>query len=128
MSAHNRYYEPICNSYIAALKRQRPLNVALWAITIDPAANVNKRVAALRLYVEGLARVPGLDADDVESVSDSLYDLSRAADRQGARALADVAHDCADTLADDARDRREWDSCLHNLNTYFGTPIRYRGM
>lgn len=100
MSDHNRYYEPIEQSYAARLDKLP--RFALWRIIADPDANVNKRVAALRLYVEKLSFVPGLSAADCADTGESLFVLSKQADRQGARALADIAFDLGDQLKDEA--------------------------
>lgn len=122
MSNHNRYYEPIEQSYSITLRARRMPNFRLWTIVIDHTVNVNKRIAALRLYVDNLPLVPGLDADDWANESDCLRVLSARADEQGARALADVAFDLADELADDADYCREYERCGGNLNIYYGTP------
>lgn len=104
MSAHNRYYEPIEQSYAARLDGLP--RVALWRIVADANANVNKRVAALRLYVDRLSFTPGISADDYANEGNGLLALSEQADKQGARALADVAFDLGDQLKDEANTLR----------------------
>lgn len=126
MSAkHNRYYEPIEQAYSAALRRANLPDYALIDIATNARANVNKRIAALRLYVESIPYQSGLTADDLSSASASLFELSREADGQRAYALADVAFDLADALAEDAAERREWARCGRNPNVYYGTPYGY---
>lgn len=104
MSAHNRYYEPIEQSYAARLDGLP--RFALWHIVADANANVNKRVAALRLYVDRLSFTPGISADDYANEGNGLLALSEQADKQGARALADVAFDLGDQLKDEANTLR----------------------
>lgn len=104
MSDHNSYYQPIEESYAARLDRLP--RFALWRIIADPDANVNKRVAALRLYVDRLSFTPGISADDYANEGNGLLALSEQADKQGARALADVAFDLGDQLKDEANTLR----------------------
>lgn len=104
MSDHNSYYQPIEESYAARLDRLP--RFALWRIIADPDANVNKRVAALRLYVDKFTAVAGLSANDYVDTGESLWALSKQADRQGARALADIAFELGDELKDTANTLR----------------------
>ena len=107
MSAkHNRYYEPIEQAYSAALRRANLPDYALIDIATNARANVNKRIAALRLYVDRLSFTPGISADDYANEGNGLLALSEQADKQGARALADVAFDLGDQLKDEANTLR----------------------
>jgi uncharacterized protein YukE len=102
-----QFSEYLVGRYTITFLRARADRMTLRDAFEDGSANINKRIAAVRLYAQRRAQN---DYDDVYSMADTLRELVRSADAQGARALADEAHDLADDLeqcAEEIRERRQ---------------------